>query len=372
MATIKGGKVKSIASLKASMKKGGSGSAYLTRVPADATLTVRFLTEPDDENNGWVNYFEHYDSVRKFYPCSSECPGCMEGDRPSQRYLANALDVAEGKVVPLVMPKSMAASILKKYEKYATLLDRDYELSRSGTGLDTEYDVTPEPPSKMNLTRFDLIDLWDILKDQLAQAEGSNASPDDDDDDDAPAPKRVSKSAPKSVVEAIIGDDDDEDADEDEDDEVYANGGSGAAVLEADVDEDEDTDDSDDDGEYMTRDDYMEMSLAELKAIAKDDVGFTVAELRGKDKDAIIDMLLEATEEELSGDDDADSDDDADEEELTEDDLRAMSLAEVKNVAREIGVRVKAGTSKDDIVDLILDAAAGDDDDDDDDEEVPF
>ena len=38
------------------------------------------------------------------------------------------------------MPKSVAASLLKKYDKYATLLDRDYELSRSGAGLETEYD----------------------------------------------------------------------------------------------------------------------------------------------------------------------------------------------------------------------------------------
>jgi len=369
MATIKGGKIKSIANLKASMKKGGGGSAYLSRVPADASLTVRFLTEPDDENNGWVQYYEHYDQVRKFYPCTDACPGCMEGDRPSARFLSNALDVAEGKVIPLVMPKSMAASILKKYEKYATLLDRDYELSRSGTGLDTEYDVTPEPPSKMNLTRFDLIDLWDILKDQLAQAEGIVSSGDDEDDaPKATKPLRAVKPAPA---------DDDDDADED-DDEVYANGGSGAvAVMDADTDDDVDDEDVDDDDGYMTREDYMEMSLAELKALAKDDVGFTVAELRGKDKDAIVDMLLEVTEEELSGgadddDSDADDSDDSDDEELTEDDLRSMSLAEVKNVARELGVRVKAGTSKDDIVDLILDAAAGDEEDDADDEEVPF
>ena len=71
-----------------------------------------------------------------------------------------------------------------------------------------------------------------------------------------------------------------------------------------------------------------------------------------------------------SGDDDSDAADDDDE--ITEDQLRDMSLAEVKGIAKEMGVRVKAGASKDDIIELILDAAGEDADDDDDDDEAPF
>lgn len=331
MSSIRGGKVKSIATLKSSMKKGG-GAGYLSRVPADGTLTVRFLTEPTE----WVTYFEHYDQVRKFYPCTDECPGCTEGERPSARYLANAVDVAETRVIPLVMPKSMAASILKKYDKYATLLDRDYELSRSGTGLDTEYDVTPEPPTKMNLDRFDSIDLMEILEGQLEMADST-------DSDSVETKPEAKKSPTKKVVV---------DLDEESEDELS---------------EDESEDDSEDDDSYMTRDDYMEYSLVDLKELAIEDIGFTAAELKGKDKDSIIDMILNIDE---AGEDDEDEDLDDDEDaSLTEDELRAMALTEVKKVARELGVRFKPGTSKDDIVDLILDAAATDDDDD---EEVPF
>jgi hypothetical protein len=350
MATIRGGKVKSIATLKSSMKKGGGGSQYLARVPADGTLTVRFLTEPTE----WVTYFEHYDQVRKFYPCTDDCPGCTEGDRPSARYLSNALDVGETRVIPLVMPKSMAGSVLKKYEKYATLLDRDYELSRSGTGLDTEYDVTPEPPTKMNIDRFDLINLMEILEGQLEMADNSTSTSDDD-DDDAPVAKTPAKKTAAKPSKAAADDDDDDDSDEDDDD----------------LDEDSSDDDGGDD--FWKREDLEGMSLKELRQAALD-TGYTSADVRGLDSDAIMELLTtgDASSDEDSDDDDSDGSDDSDEE-LSEDDLRAMSLAEVKALAKEMGVRLKAGTSKDDIIDLILDAAAeGGDDEDDDDEEAPF
>lgn len=333
MAKIRGGKIKSIAGLKSSLKKGGSG--YLTRVAADSALTVRFLTEP----TGWVNYWEHYDDVRKFFPCTDDCPGCLEGDRPSQRYLANALDVAETRVVPLVMPKTMAASVLKKYEKYGTLLDRDYELTRSGQGFDTDYDVTPESPSKMNIDRYDLLDLWELLEGQLATADGD----DEDEADDVPAPKAKAKKRPEPVDE---DDDDDDDVDEDDDED----------------DEADDEDADDEDGDAYTRDDLDGLGLRELKKIARD-AGWEASDLKGMDVDALVDLILGEGDD----DDEAVDEDDDEEEGLTEDDVRAMSLAQVKGLAKDMGVRVKPGTSKDDIIDLILDAAQEDDD-----EEVPF
>lgn len=344
MAKIKGGAVKSMAGLKASLKKGG-GSQYLSRVPADASITVRFLTEPED----WYGYYEHYDAVRKFYPCSDDCPGCTEGDRPSGRYLSNALDVAEGKVIPLVLPKSMVSSLVKKHEKYGTMLDRDYELSRSGNGLDTEYDVTPEAPTKMNLTRYDLIDLEELLESQLEMAESANdISADDDDDDDAPV---MRKGGPRKSTAAAPADDDDDDADDDDADDE--------------TDDDSSDDDADDDDARFERDDLMAMSLGDIKALAKE-VGFDAADIQGKDKDALADLILSVYE---SGDDDSDTA--GDDEEITEDQLRDMSLAEVKGIAKDMGIRVKAGASKDDIIELILDAA-GEDADDDDDDEAPF
>lgn len=356
---IKGGKVKSIAGLKSSLKKGG-GSQYLARVPADDSLTVRFLTEPEGE---WVEYMEHYDAVRKFYPCTeSGCPGCAEGDFPSKRFLANALDVAEGKVIPLAMPKTLAASVMKKYEKYGTLLDRDYELTREGSGFDTTYDSVPEAPTKMNLKRFDLIDLTAMLQSQLDMADNAG-SDDDDDDDDEPVAKKTKKFVPKKP--AAVEDDDDDDEDEDEEPvKKPAARKKAVAKKPVAVDEDEDEDEDEED-ETPTRASLSKMTLVALKAQAKE-AGSTVADLKGLDKDAIIDLILGESEDE----EEAEPDDDDDDESLSEEDLRNMSLAEVKKVARELGIKIKPGTPKDEIVELILDMAAEDDDEDGD--EPPF
>lgn len=200
---IKGGKVKGLKALKASLKKGGN-AGYLQRVPADSPLTVRFLTEPTE----WIEFFEHYDDVRKFYPCTDDCPGCLEGETPSKRYLVNALDVAETKVIPLVLPKTLASSIMKKYDRFNTLLDRDYELSREGTGFDTEYDAIPEPVTPIKLSRFEPLDLMEVLEGQLGS--------DDDEDEDVKPVKRAAKktTGTKRPVKPAPDDEDDEDDDE--------------------------------------------------------------------------------------------------------------------------------------------------------------
>ncbi len=65
---------------------------------------------------------------------------------------------------------------------------------------------------------------------------------------------------------------------------------------------------------------------------------------------------------------DNNNDEDDDDAAITEAELRAMSLTEVKKIARELGVRFKPGTSKDDVVDLILDSPVENDEDEDDDD----
>lgn len=210
---LRGGKVKSLKSLKTSLKKGG-GDQYLTRVSEEG-IVVRFLTEPDE----WIEFFEHYDDVRKFYPCTDDCDGCRDGSKPSKRYLVNAIDTNENKVIPLLLAKSAASQVMKKYDRFQTILDRDYIITREGTGFDTEYDVTPESPSKMNLGRFEPLDLWGILE--------GLASTDEDEDDEDEKPRRsgrtgtvTRKSAVKKTRPTRARDeDDDDDEDEDDDDE---------------------------------------------------------------------------------------------------------------------------------------------------------
>lgn len=212
---IRGGQVTSIKSLKSQLKKGGGGAGFFTRIPSEGSLTVRFMTEPD----GWVMFYEHYDQERKFYPCADDCPGCAEGDRPSQRYLVNAIDQDENKVIPLVLPKTLASNVLKKYDKWATVTDRDYELSRTGDGRDTEYDVIPETPTRINLNRYEELDLWSLVEGQLQDEDDE----DDEDEEERPVKKKrpaPPRSGPKRRAAVDDDDEDDDDEDDDDDDEM--------------------------------------------------------------------------------------------------------------------------------------------------------
>ena len=197
---LKGGKVGSVKDLKSQLKKGST--QFFVRIP-DEPLLVRFMEEPDE----WINAFLHFDAdVKASFPCADEdCPGCAAGLRKSKVYLANAVDLDAGKSVPLQMPVTVAKALVKYYDKYGTVVDRDYELSKEGTGIDTEYSVIPEGVSKVDIRRYDTFDLWDMvvtLWNDYQTALGATASDDVDDVDDdeeeaAPPPKKTTR---KKVV----------------------------------------------------------------------------------------------------------------------------------------------------------------------------
>lgn len=196
--------------LRKSLKKGGGGGTQ--RIP-EAGITVRFMTEPGD---GWIEYYQHFmqDHAEPCVGRDNDCEGCAQGIRATKRVLVNAVDVTEGKVIAFEMPKSVAETMLKRYEKFGTVLDRDYDFSREGSGLDTTYDVTHESPSRMSMDRFKKLDLWALLESQV----GDNADSDDEDDDDKPARTAGRRPAKKAATrpsarggKSTIADDEDED-----------------------------------------------------------------------------------------------------------------------------------------------------------------
>ena len=181
---------------------------------------------------------------------------------------------------------------------------------------------------------FDEDEVADADKETLVESiieEGgdttTDADADTDEDDEA------------DVEDAEDAEDDDaeDDAEEDEEEED-----------EDDEEEDEDDEEEDDEeAEGYTREDLEGLTLAALKKIAKEEFEETTASLKGLDTDDIIDLIL--------GEGDEEEEEDEDEEEgLTEEDLEAMSLAEVKAVAKDNGVAVKAGMKKADIIEAIF------------------
>lgn len=167
----------------------------------------------------------------------------------------------------------------------------------------------------------------------------------------------------ETLVESIVddefgdGDDaDDDDADDDGDDADDTDDDESEDEDEEEDDEpddDEEDDDEDDEGDGdddYTREDLEGMSLKELKALGKE-AGYTAADFKGLDQDAIVDMML-------GEDPDVDDEDEDDDEDgYSEEELLAMNLRELKSLAKEWDVKIptKDAKSKKAIVALLLD-----------------
>lgn len=127
------------------------------------STTVRFLEEIG--NKEWTSYWEHYDGLkRKFFPCPGKdegCPGCEAGNKASKKYLVNLLiqssdddKVKSGYVNLYKVPASLVSKIMRRDDRYQTVCDRDYEVIRMGSGMDTEYDLETGDKSHVDIESY--------------------------------------------------------------------------------------------------------------------------------------------------------------------------------------------------------------------------
>jgi hypothetical protein len=185
------------ASLKKALKKGGGTTQFFTRLKEDESVLVRFLTEPYGAD-GWVSFKEHYFDGHMVVCTEPDCDACASPDkderRQSKRWLANVILVDEDTVVGLAMPKTLTEAVNKAYEKYGTVTDRDFELSRSGSGLDTTYSAWPEEKRPVKLSKYEPIDLFEMIQSQI------DDSADDEEDDEEETPKRPVRRATKKIA----------------------------------------------------------------------------------------------------------------------------------------------------------------------------
>ncbi|NBO55536.1 MAG: hypothetical protein EBU84_13320, partial [Actinobacteria bacterium] len=263
-------------------------------MPAEG-ITVRFLTEPEE----WFGFYEYWnDEGRNFVPMA-QGEVLPDGAKPSFRYLTQALDIANDRVIPLKIAKTAANSLILKYDKFGTMIDRNYELQKHGEGLDTTYDVTPDAPSNLNLAKYELLDLEKVLVEARASALGetdtqpSAPSVDDDevDDDDDDTPSKPSVVKKKKVA--------------------ISSAGKSATTLIAYTE----IFPKDDDGDETVRNDYTESELKQV-ATQNPDWIHEIGDALGFDTEgAELDELIKAILEEQSGQADDDADDDSDEDE---------------------------------------------------------
>ncbi len=332
-----GRKVGTMADLKKDLSKGSS--TFIKYIPKNGAITVRFIQEPE---GNWEAFKEVFDQTRrKSYPVPPDesMPGYPDpDDRVSTRYLANAVDVESDRVIPIQLPKDLANQLFVRYERYETLCDRDYELFRSGEGLDTVYGCTPDSPTAMKLDKYTPLDLEKVLQDAYEAVWGPQAAP-------APvtpsggAGKQAAVLKRKTKIEPEPAEDDDDDLD------LY-----GLAKIA-------DTQESSEDGQRAAEE---LTTLADAVGVDPSDYG-TWAEVAGAiadteydDDEPTADLTVE--DDVPEEDDGIQNDDDEDEEEgefWTEDELKPKTIGELRAIAREGGLAT-SGMKKPEIIKLIL------------------
>ena len=133
----------------------GGGGGFIKYL-RDGDTTLRFLEEPTE----WTEYWEHFDkNSQRSYPCTNQrdtCPGCVlktkdeeEAERDNRqprvwgaqkRYLVNALG-SNGYVDLWKMPGSLMPSLQRYADRFGTITDREYTLSKFEANGRTQYDA---------------------------------------------------------------------------------------------------------------------------------------------------------------------------------------------------------------------------------------
>lgn len=171
------GLAKSIDELRRTATGGNRGgrSAQIFIKP-DSSIKFRFLTEP----TGWMEYQEHYDEdKKKFVPAIDNDPlDNHQSDRTrrtSRRWLANILNLEDGRVHVVKLNPDQLQRLLTRYQRYGTVMDRAYEIIREGGGRDSKYSMDQDDPVQMDVSNHlsKCHDLEDYLLGEVDEYHGT-------------------------------------------------------------------------------------------------------------------------------------------------------------------------------------------------------
>ena len=159
----------SLSKMKSEIKKSGVNKGKIMFFKEGEKHRVRFLS--DFEDGLEVKFHDSY-ALGVNVPCQEEfgrdCEYCEEEDlRTRNMYFWSVYDY-EAEEVKLMMfavnnctPVGALASL---YESYGTLLDRDYEITKRGSGQSTQYSVVPLKERKFRNMKVKALSDEAILK----------------------------------------------------------------------------------------------------------------------------------------------------------------------------------------------------------------
>jgi hypothetical protein len=200
-----------------------SNSRKILIVKEDEPVKVRMLQDPDE----WMIFYEHYVPENKaFVPALDPDPLSTHPDekvrRTSLRHMVNVLNLETMQVQLLKMNQDLTNRFMMRYNRYNTLTDRNYEILRTGSGLQTAYDVEADDAEPMDLTRFQgkLHDMTLFLLQEADRFHGSdfaeeyernNGSQDSETSQQSLTQelRTEEKAKKKAKADAVVGDPDD-------------------------------------------------------------------------------------------------------------------------------------------------------------------
>lgn len=133
--------------------RGGNGEVWIKGFKAGQTRfrivqPVTTVKNPDGsvKVQGWHFYYEHYKGGVGYFGCTEDhnCRGCSDPDPKVQdrnkRYGFNAIDES-GRLSVFKVGPSVYKVMKSREQRLDTVMDRDYTIVKSGSGLDTMYEV---------------------------------------------------------------------------------------------------------------------------------------------------------------------------------------------------------------------------------------
>jgi hypothetical protein len=160
-----------------------------------------------------------------------------------------------------------------------------------------------------------------------------------------------------------VGKDVDDDEDDEDDEDIESE-------EDDDDEEEDDEDDVEDDDEEDGDERQAELEGLNITALRKEAKALDI-DTKGLDKEDLVEAILEAEAESDDEEDDVDDDDeDEDDDDERRDELADLSLADLKKVAKKVGLKLAdyKGKSAEEIIDLIVDAESEEEDEDEEDD----
>lgn len=186
-----------LSDIKKEISKAGTNRGKILFLKDGSKVRVRFLT--DFEDGIAVPFHDSYEQ-NVTVPCQEvfgrECPYCEDDSmRTRTQYVWCVYDYEAKEVKLLMHPVSRCSpvgTLASLYESYGTLLDRDYEIKRTGNGTNTMYSVISMDKEKFRNTKVKAMSEQAILK-TIDKAYPCDDTDEEEDDDEESTDKKSKK-----------------------------------------------------------------------------------------------------------------------------------------------------------------------------------